>query len=74
MNGDPTQNDPARGRFMVLQALRLSGVAMIVLGLMIINDVIDLPRIAGYLLAIVGAFDALIAPNILARSWKTPLP
>ena len=67
-------DDPARPRFFVIQLLRLSGVAFVLAGLAILNGVIDLPDIAGYVILGVGLIDALVAPILLARAWKTPLP
>ena len=67
-------DDPARARFFVIQLLRLSGVAFVLLGLAILNGAIALPEIAGYALLAVGLGDALVAPILLARRWKTPLP
>ncbi len=66
--------DPAKPRFFVIQLLRLSGVALVLAGLAIINGVIELPEIAGYAILVVGLADALIAPILLSRAWKTPLP
>ena len=74
MNGGPAQDDPAKGRFLVLQTMRLSGIALLVLGLLVINQAIELPVIAGYVLVIIGLIDALIAPSLLSRKWKSPLP
>jgi len=67
-------DDPAKPRFFVIQALRLSGVALVLLGLAILNGVIDLPEIAGYVIFVIGLGDALVAPTLLSRIWKTPLP
>lgn len=67
-------DDPARARYFVIQMLRISGVALVVLGIAIIRRKIDLPEIAGYFIVAVGLFDALLMPSLLARKWKTPLP
>lgn len=67
-------DDPAKARFFVIQLLRLSGVAFVLVGLAILNGVIALPDIAGYVILGVGLVDTLIAPTMLARIWKTPLP
>ena len=69
MNGDP-----AKARFLVLQVLRWSGLAMVLAGLLILRHRIDLPEVAGQALIVVGLFDALIAPTLLARRWKSPPP
>jgi len=67
-------NDPAKAKFIAIQALRWSGLALVLLGLLVLNSKIDLPEIAGYVLFVVGLLDALIMPSVLARLWKTPLP
>lgn len=67
-------DDPARKRFFIIQMLRLSGVAFVLAGIAIANGVIDAPEIVGYAIIFVGLFDALVAPILLARNWKTPLP
>ena len=73
MNDIPGQpSDPAKGRFLVLQMLRLSGIALVILGLLIVNGNIDLPAIAGYAFLAIGIADALFVPPLLARIWKSP--
>jgi hypothetical protein len=64
--------DPAKGRFFVIQALRWSGLAMVIIGLLVIQKKIELPAEVGYGLFLVGLFDALIMPSLLARRWRTP--
>lgn len=67
-------DDPAKAKFIALQALRWSGLALVLFGLLILNGKIGLPEIAGYVLFIIGLLDALVMPRVLARMWKTPLP
>ena len=52
--------DPAKPRFFIIQLLRLSGVALVLLGLAILNGVVELPQEAGYVILAVGLADALI--------------
>ena len=66
--------DPAKAKFIAVQALRFSGLGLVMVGLLILYGEIDLPEIAGYVLFVVGLLDALIMPGVLARMWKTPLP
>lgn len=66
--------DPARNRFLILQALRLAGIVQVVLGLAITVDKIALPHFAGYLLIANGMVDAFLIPVLLAKRWKSPLP
>ena len=69
MNADDTR---ARNRFIAIQFVRLGGVAMVLLGLLVMNGRIDWPREAGFVLAALGLFEALLAPLLLSRKWKTP--
>lgn len=71
MTADPAQ-DPAKLRYMVIQAMRWAGVALVIVGLLVIYRRIDLPQEAGYVLFLVGIVDALIVPTLLARRWKSP--
>jgi type IV secretory pathway VirB2 component (pilin) len=71
MNEDDTR---ARNRFIVIQVVRLTGVALVLTGLLVMTGRIDWPREAGYVLAVVGMFDAFLAPLLLSRKWKTPTP
>ncbi len=65
--------DPAKSRWMIIQAVRWSGLGIFVLGLLIYAGKIALPEIAGYVFMGVGLLDAFFAPSMLARMWKTPL-
>ena len=68
MNGDP-----AKSRFFLLQILRWIGIAMVMIGLAILNGALPgLPQAAGYGLLGGGLFDALFLPTLLARRWKSP--
>lgn len=73
MTGAPAP-DPAKARFIAIQAMRWVGMALAVFGLLILYGKIDLPREAGYVLFLVGLVDALIVPTILAGRWKSPPP
>lgn len=67
-----TDHDPAKGRFFIIQALRFSGVALVVLGVAVIAGKLPLPELVGYVLLSIGIADALIVPPLLARHWRTP--
>lgn len=62
----------ARNRFIVIQIVRLGGVAMVLVGLMVMTGKLDWPREAGFVLAAAGLLEALLAPLLLSRKWKTP--
>jgi hypothetical protein len=40
--------------------------------LMIIAGKVDVPKIAGYVLFVIGLADTMLVPPLLARSWRTP--
>ncbi|WP_226019134.1 hypothetical protein [Novosphingobium sp. FKTRR1] len=70
------QTDPARGRFAVLQLVRLSGALLALLGAMIAGGKVGwlagVPEGAGYALLAVGLADFFALPPLLARRWKSP--
>ena len=66
--------DPAKARFLMLSALRFSGVALALAGAYIAAGKTGLPVAAGYVLIVVGVVDAMILPLVLAKAWKSPKP
>ena len=64
--------DQAKSRFIAINAIRLTGIAMFLVGLLIVAGKIELPAIAGYVLLAMGLVEILVMPVILARRWKTP--
>jgi len=67
-------DDLAKTRFLRIQIMRLSGVALAVVGALTIAGKIDLPIEAGYALLFIGVLDALFMPTLLARRWKSKRP
>ena len=67
---------PAAARFAVIQVLRLSGVALVILGLVIVagpsQRLSGLPDWAGYIVLVVGLADVFVVPTLLARRWRSP--
>lgn len=61
----------ARRRFMVINAVRLAGIAMILIGIAALSDKIALPDVAAYILIVVGMAEAFLLPTMLARKWST---
>lgn len=60
-------------RFYLFAIIRLTGVALFLLGIAIAYS--DLLRpggwpVAGAIIGILGALDAIIAPRLLKRSWQ----
>ncbi|AXK41931.1 hypothetical protein DVR09_05890 [Erythrobacter aureus] len=68
---DPAPHDPAKARFFMIQAVRLSGVVLGVLGALVLGEILPLPELVGYLLLAFGAFDVFILPTILAKRWSS---
>jgi hypothetical protein len=65
-------DDPARGRFFTIQAVRLTGVACVVVGMLVADHRIGLPTWLGYLLIANGLVDVFVIPTMLARKWRSP--
>ncbi len=63
--------DTAMQRFIVLNTVRLTGVAMVLIGVLVIEGVVDLPDIVGYVFIPFGLFEVFFMPFILARHWKS---
>ena len=68
MNDD----EVARNRYFAIQILRIAGVAMVLIGIMIVRGRIAIDPIAGYLLIVFGLADIVAVPLVLARKWRTP--
>lgn len=63
--------DPAKLGFMILQFMRISGVAFAVVGAAIIAGKIHLPPQIGVGLAAFGVVESLLLPALLVRKWKS---
>lgn len=68
---DPGAKDPAKARFIAITLVRWTGVALVLLGLLINAGTIRAPGALGVVLVLAGLFDAFIMPVILARRWKS---
>ena len=68
--GDPVAETRARNRFIVLMAVRLTGLALILAGIAIHEGVFILPKYVAYIFAGFGMFDFFIAPMLISRSWQ----
>ena len=62
-----TDHDPAKARFLTIQAVRLSGVVTAVLGALVLGGILPLPEIAGYILVALGVAEIFILPIVLAK-------
>ena len=68
--GEP-DHDPAKARFLTIQAVRLSGVVTAVLGALVLGGILPLPEIAGYILVALGVAEIFILPIVLAKRWRS---
>lgn len=69
-----SERDPAAARFAAIQAVRLGGVAAVIVGMLVSTHRIvpSAPTWAGYILLAAGLVGALVLPAILVRKWRTP--
>lgn len=65
-------DDPARERFFTIQAVRLLGVACVVLGMLILAQRIGWPAWLGAVSLAGGLIGVFVIPTILVRKWRTP--
>jgi uncharacterized membrane protein len=68
---DSVSEGRAKSRFLVISAMRIAGVAMILLGIAVLQRVVTLPEWTGYLLIVLGMAETFLMPQILARLWST---
>lgn len=61
----------AKGRFIAINAMRVTGVVMVLMGIAILQRAIDLPEVAAYVLIAFGLVEAFVAPAVLARAWSS---
>lgn len=71
---DTSTEDRAKARYFTISLLRLAGVGLVLASLLILNGVIALPPLAGWIGLAAGLIDVFIVPQMLARRWKTPAP
>jgi hypothetical protein len=65
--------DLAKQRFFVLQAVRIGGALLALFGLLVISGKTDLlPPWVGAVLFALGMFDMFFVPKLLAGRWKSP--
>ncbi|QSR17969.1 hypothetical protein [Novosphingobium sp. KA1] len=64
--------DPARSRWIIMQLVRLFGVACVVGGLAIGANTLHAPLWLGYVLILNGMIDVFVIPRLLARKWRSP--
>ena len=60
----------ARTGFIIINLVRFSGVALVMLGFAIVRGVIDLPYAVGAVIAVAGFFEVFFLPRFIARRWN----
>ena len=65
-------DETARNRFLVINLARFSGVALVLISILILTHTVDLPDWAGYAILAAGLVDIFLVPTWLARKWATP--
>ena len=69
-------DDVARARWLTIQASRILGFALVLLGILLVRDVVDIAgesnHLIGYVFIVVGLLDGFVMPRVLARKWRTP--
>lgn len=68
---DPAPRDPASARFWFIAAHRILGAALVILGMMAMQGVLDWGQGVGEVLAIVGLIDFFVVPLVFARKWRS---
>ncbi len=68
----PPPDHAARNRWMAINLVRAGGVAMVVIGLLMINGRFGGSALAGYALLVLGFGVAFAGPRRLARKWRSP--
>lgn len=64
--------EQAKKRFFLLAGIRLSGVVLAFLGIAIVmKRLIEPADIIGTALIAIGAFEVILLPVLLMRSWRT---
>lgn len=62
-----------RNRFILMNLARIGATALVMVGLLIWQTDVIVPRtIIGFPIAIVALFASFLAPRYLAHRWRTP--
>jgi len=72
----PDENqDQARQRWMVMQIMRIMGYAMVILGILMVRDAVDIAgeqnHLVGYAFVVIGLLDGFLMPIFLAKKWSS---
>lgn len=69
----PEQDALAKKRFMAINLVRMSGVVLILVGLLCAGDKIDIPAAhpIGVVMIVIGMVDVFLVPRLLAKRWRS---
>lgn len=68
----PKEETRAQYRFLIINICRITGAIMFVIGLAVIaREAFGLPKVAGYVLFLVGMAEFFLVPVFLAKRWKS---
>ncbi len=67
----PEDETRARNRFMVINLMRIGGVAMILFGIAVLQGLFDLPQWIAYAVIVLGMVETFVMPQLLARAWSS---
>lgn len=65
-------DDVARARWLAINAVRIAGVAMVMVGILGLRGRLEYPEIAGWILVGAGLLDIFLVPRVMARKWRSP--
>ena len=73
----PDESDAAaRNRWVVIQAIRVMGFGLAILGIVMSQDAVtfagEFNREVGYAFIAIGLIDGFFMPIVLARKWSSP--
>ena len=68
--------DVARARWMIIQAVRVTGGLLVIIGILTLEGVLPffVPEVAAYGFIAVGLLEVFFMPTILARQWSSREP
>ena len=72
----PEEEQRAKNRWTVIQAMRIMGVILVLLGILMTQGAIDLlgelNEMVGGIFVVIGLLDGFLMPIVLARKWRSP--
>lgn len=71
MNTPTPDEARARSRYIAINAMRVGGVVMILLGLAVSQGKFALPQWTAYLLIGLGMVEAFVMPLVFSRMWRS---